>query len=148
MKNYIEISIAGIVALFSTFQLTYKHYSENAGLLDMDFTKNDITILLLVTTCWIIKLLLDRKNPLRKNPNFLDYIGSFLITYILTASTYAYVIVKNIELGIVLFLMSLFAIFSTDFLNILMEKETRDQFKKSIISIIKTLTEKLNKILS
>ncbi|MBB3123729.1 thiol:disulfide interchange protein [Mesoflavibacter sabulilitoris] len=148
MKNYLELFIAGAVSFVSAFQLSYKHYSEDAGLLDISFTKNDITILLLVTACWLIKLILDKNNPTRKNPDFIDFFGSFLITYILTAGTYAYVIAKNIELGVVLFLMAIFAIFSTDFLKILTEKETQEQFKKSIISVIKSLTDKLNKLIS
>lgn len=145
MRNLNEIIIA---TLFSMLQVSYSYYSEDAGLLDLHFTKNDITILILVTVCWLIKLILDSRNPTRKSPNVIDWFGSFLITYILTAGTYALVIVKNIQLGLVLFLMSIFAIFSTDFLKLLMEKETQEQFKKSIISIIKTLTEKLQKLIS
>lgn len=148
MKNYLELFIAGLFSLLSTFQLNYRYYEDDAGLFDFNFTKNDITILILVTVCWLIKLTLDQRNPTRKNPNIVDWIGSLLITYVLTAGTYAFVISKNIELGTVIFLMALFAIFSTDFLQLLQEKEVRDQFVQSIKSIIKALTDKLNKIIS
>jgi len=148
MENYLKLCIAGAAAFLSTFQLNYKHYADDAGLFDIAFTKNDITIVFLVTTCWLIKLLLDKNNPTVKTPDLLDVFGSWLITYVLTASTYAFVIYKNIEIGAVLFLMALFAIFSTDFLKLLTEKEAKEQFKNSIITIIKALTDKLSKLIS
>lgn len=148
MKNYLELIIAGIVAFTTTFQLSYQNYSDDAGLLDINFTKNDLTIVILATSCWIIKLILDKNNPNRKSPDIIDVFGSWLITYVLTSTTYAFVIYKNIPIGAVLFLMALFSIFSTDFLKILTEKEPQEQFKKSIISLLKALTEKISKIIS
>lgn len=152
MKNYLELFIGGALSLISTTQLEYRNYSENAGLFDIFFTKNDITILILITLGWVIKLILDTKNPNTKNPNFFDVTGSFLITYVLTGGLYALVIFKNYDIGLTIFLMSLFAIFSTDFLRflekVISEKEFQEELKKILIELFKSIGNRLKKIIS
>ena len=121
-------------------------YSFYAGVFDTSFTEQDYKILIVVLLTWLIKMYILRKNVLTKTPHIDDYVSTLIIQYLVTGLFYELIIYLDYSLALFIFPLTIFGIFSSDFiLYIAKDEETKNKLFKTIFEL---LTSKLTKLLN
>lgn len=149
LKINIGFIIYGLSILtFPPAFLYASDYGNGSGLFDDLFTKDDITLVILISLAWLIRMYMERKNPSIKNPTVDDYFFSLIINYAFTGAIYQYVIYRNWPIGAVLFPLLMWAILSLDIVRYLGTKEGQDKLKTIFSGLLDFCLARIKKIFS
>ncbi|WP_341199781.1 hypothetical protein [Croceibacter atlanticus] len=119
-------------------------FTEDAGLFDLHFTANDVVFIVVIFLGWIIRMYMERKNNLQKNPTLDDYVSSLVISYAVTGCLYQVAVQHKIEIGYVMFPMFMASILSLSFIKWLFTPEGKKKNNELFAALIQFLINKLN----